>query len=161
MNLLADISFSTEALAIIGGLGSGLVTAVIFLFKALMVAKEKQLADMTSSRESYKEMAAESIANIEVAVNRVRELNGEQKFKPLAPVVAEHRSPTGEVQKQQAELQTMRARLVAATLNLDIPPRPASRPATAAEEIMIAQAIALPSMKQDQLQTDYEPPKQS
>src|SRR5678816_2719478 len=132
--LIADVSFSTEAMAIIGAMGTGLVGTIAMLFKQLMASKEKQLVDMTSARDSFKEMANESVSNLEVIANRGREQRGEPPFKLIAPVVPEHQSPVKEAQKQTAELQSLRARLVAATLNLELPAREVARLATEAEE---------------------------
>jgi hypothetical protein len=121
-------------MTIIGVMGGGLISTIALLFKLLMASKDKQLVDMTSARDSFKEIAEESVSNVEQVVNRIRQEKGLPEFKPLKPVVPEHASPVSRAQKDTAELQTLRAKLVAATLSLDLPPRATSRPATPEEE---------------------------
>lgn len=119
MTFLADITFSTEAIAVIGVLLGGLCSAVVVVFKLLMRAKDHQLLDLIAQRKSYKEIAADSVRALEQVANRIR---GEQGMPPLtiiAPVVPEHSSPVSEMQKEVAELQTLRARCVAATLSIN------------------------------------------
>lgn len=134
MCILADVSFSTEALTIIGTMGAGMIAAITMLFKLLMASKDKALVDMTSARDSFKEIADESVTSVESIVNRMRAEKGEEEFKPMKAIVPEHASPIKQSQQDTADLQTMRARLVAATLNLHLPAREASRPATPTEE---------------------------
>ena len=119
MVFLSDISLSTEAIAVIGVLMGGLCSAVVVVFKLLMATKERQLADMQSQRDSYKGIANESVRTMEDLANRVRTEQGKPAFTAIAAVVPEHSSPPSEAQKQAAELQTLRARIVAATLNIN------------------------------------------
>lgn len=124
MILIADISFSTEGAVVIGALLTALSTAVVFMFRQVLAAKDERLNEM----KSYKEIAAEAIIALEAKVNEERQAAGKKDFKKLAPVVAEHSSPVTPEQQNTAELQTMRARITAATLALGLPPREAGLP---------------------------------
>jgi len=121
--LIADITFSAEAIGIIGVMGTGLITAIALLFKLLMASKDRALDEMTTERNSYKQMAEEAIANGEKFVSDSLAKCGQPDFEPMAPVVPEHSSPVTRQQQDVAELQTLRARLVASTLAMKLPPR--------------------------------------
>lgn len=124
---LADVSFSTESMVVVGTLLAALTGAVSLLFRQLIATKDDALKAMTSQRDSYREMADEAIKNLEKAVNDGLKLSGRPPFAVVPPVVPEHSSPTTERQQDVADMQTMRARLVAATLALRLPAREASQ----------------------------------
>ncbi len=128
--MLGDVSFTTEGIVVIGGLLGALVTAVVFLFKLYDKSKDRQINDLISERNSYREMAAEAVAAVESNVNELRTLRGQPRFVPIAPVVPEHNSPVTPAQQDTADLQTIRARLTAATLALGLPAREAGQPVT-------------------------------
>jgi len=86
-------------------------------------AANQQLKDTNAS---LKEIATEAVTNLELARDVKLQAEGRSKPAPVAPVIPEHNSPTTRRQRQTAELQTLRARLVAATLGLDLPAREAS-----------------------------------
>lgn len=78
------------------------------------------MQSLESQKASYKEMTKEAIANLEMVVTS----KGKKTKIPLiVPVVPEHNSPISQEQLDTAEMQTARARLVAATLALDLPTR--------------------------------------
>jgi len=126
--ILADVAFSTEGLVIVSGLLTALAGAVALLFRQLIASKDAELKAANSRADSYYEMAEEAIANLESAVNEKRALQG-LPVSPVVPaVIAEHNSPTTLAQQRTADLQTMRARLVAATAALGLPAREAAAP---------------------------------
>lgn len=138
--LLADVTLSTEGLLIIGTLVTALAGAVGGLFKMLMVSHERELKDVKESRQSYKAMADEATDKL-VAVS-VRQARSEGRTMPaaLAAVVPEHSSPTTERQQDVADQQTIRAKLVAASLSLGLPAREAGEPAPAATTVAVTPA---------------------
>jgi len=124
--MFADISLSTEAVVVIGALGSLLVAAVYKLHSQLMQSKDDQVKSMQSQRDSYREMADEAIKNLETIRSERQIGTGMPSPSIVAAVVPEHNSPTTQTQQDSADLQTMRARLVAATLSLGLPARKAA-----------------------------------
>ena len=121
--VLADISFTTEGMVAIGALLSALVTAVVTLHRTLMASKDKHIEEMRDQRDSYKEIATEAVSAMEVGVNAKRAGRGFGPTPHVPAVVPEHNSPTTRKQQDTADLQTMRARLTAATLELGLPAR--------------------------------------
>lgn len=121
--LLADVAFSTESMVIIGGLVAALTSTIGVLFRLLLAAKDAQLKTAESHGQSYRQMALEAVANLEMAVNERRATVGKSGFTVIAPVVPEHSSPTTQLQEDTADIQTLRARLVAASLHLELPAR--------------------------------------
>lgn len=139
--MLADVMFTTEGLVIIGALLTALVGAIGILWKvlqdnhtarladkdanfALLLAdKEKQLALQTQETNSWKQIGAEAVVNLRKAANAKRAAAGEAAMEVLVPVVEEHSSPATPQQIATAELQTVRAALVAVTKDLGLPAR--------------------------------------
>jgi len=121
--IFADIVLSTEAAIAISAILTALVGAISYIFKLLMSSKDKQLEDEKSRSKSYQEIAHEAVTSLEASVNELRLVNGLQPFKVVAPVVPEHNSPVTEVQQDVADLQSLRARVTAASLFLKIAPR--------------------------------------
>jgi hypothetical protein len=134
MVLLGEISFTNEGAAVIGILMSALAGAIGILWKKndaghereltdVKLQRDKELADMKAQRDSYKEIGHEAVTNLGL----VRALHPEAivptMIPRLVPVIPEHNSPTTQVQRDAAELQTMRAQLVAETLRLGLPAR--------------------------------------
>jgi len=119
----ADVNFTAEGLAVIALLTGSLVTAVLGLHRLLIAAKDERIKDAESQRDIYLGMLREAIAIVEsMAQTRARE-SGLKVPDPLAPVIPEHSSPASARQRQTAEMATLRARLVAASLLLGLPPR--------------------------------------
>lgn len=86
-------------------------------------AAAHRAADVLAEQASYQQIALEAVQNLEAVTNTARREHGEPPLVILAPVVAEHQSPTTDRQQATAEVATLRARLVAATLTLGLPPR--------------------------------------
>ncbi len=72
--------------------------------------------------QSYRQIADEAIANLEVAARVAVERDARVVIPPLAAVLPEHASPTTTQQRETAHIATQRARLVAANLALGMPP---------------------------------------
>jgi len=137
--MLADLTISTEMMVVVSGVVVALVGGISFLFTMLMTNRsselaatkehfEKELANLKSDRDSWREMAEELGVNIEKAVNRHRAAKGLEPFVAMEPIVPEHSSPVSAQQQQTADIGTMRARLVAATKELGLEPRESAPP---------------------------------
>lgn len=114
--MLADVTFTTETLAVVGLLLAPLLSAIGVLFYKLVAAIQED-------RDNWKQMAGEAVGDLEKAARQHLRLTGRKPVKALAPVVPEHSSPATKSQKRAAELQTTRAHLVAAKLALGLEPR--------------------------------------
>lgn len=137
MALFAEVTFSTEAIVAVGGLLGALAGAIGYIFRLLMQSKDAQIAaaeaatklrDEESAKKSYKEIAEEAVAMAELRVNRERRASGYESTRVVAPVVPEHSSPVTTEQQKTADLQTLRARVTAATLALGLPAREPGAP---------------------------------
>lgn len=107
------------------GIIAALFAGVIGFYVVRMQAKNSEIKALNSRQTSLEEIADEALTSLEVvAVEKSKEI-GKPIPKKLAAVVAEHNSPTTKKQEKDAELSTLRARLVAATLQLDLPAREA------------------------------------
>lgn len=124
--VIADVVFSTEGMIVISALVAALATAVGALFKMLMISHARELADMKEQRDSFREIGAEATDKLVLVSIEKAKRDGKTIIPALAAVVPEHNSPTTQKQQEAAELQTMRAKLTAATLQLGLPPRLAS-----------------------------------
>lgn len=82
-------------------------------------AHKAALDELRTQRDVYKAIADRAVARLEQEANDNRGLRGLPPFAPMAPVIPEHTSPVTERQKEDAEQATLRARVVAATLELD------------------------------------------
>jgi hypothetical protein len=100
------------------------------------LSRESQaVADVEAENRSYRQIADEAVTRLEAqAAGHVAE-RGQPLVAILAPVVPEHQSPPTLRQQATADLQTMRARLVAATLALGQPPRAAGPPSDVPEDV--------------------------
>jgi hypothetical protein len=125
---IRDVSYSTEEVLIVTGLIGGLVTALVAVHKLLIASLAAQLVAANARAENYAEMANAAIDNLEAAVNANRAAQGRGPTAIVPPVVAEHNSPVTEAQQHTADSATMRARLVAATAALGLPPRESALP---------------------------------
>lgn len=132
------------ATAIVGSVTIAL-GAIFKLFinsnEARMAEQRAQLASMTADRDNWKQVGSEAVGNLRKAANAKRIREGKDPYEDLADVVPEHNSPVTEAQKQTAELATVRAALVAATKDLDLPPREMSISDQAVEVVVKAQVV--------------------
>lgn len=87
--------------------------------------ESQRMATLQANHDAYREMAAEAVANLEVAAAHAREIRGEPPMVAVAPVVPEHSSPVTPDQQATASRATLRAQLVASTRDLNLPPREA------------------------------------
>lgn len=148
--MFADVTLSTEMIVLVTAIVGGLVGGIVYLFKQdsrnqteWRIAQEKmyvnqlaeqnrlleeRLKDKVEANKSLKEMLHEAVAVAEVYVNEKRAGVGMGPFTKLAPVVPEHSSPVSEKQQETADLQTLRASLTAAKLELGMPARESGPP---------------------------------
>lgn len=91
--------------------------------QTLITTNAQAVQSVKEDRDSWKQMANEGIENLEKAAGRYQKGSKLKKVAPLRPVVPEHSSPPTITQVSTAEIQTKRARLVAATLALDLESR--------------------------------------
>jgi hypothetical protein len=150
--VLADVVFTTEGIVTIGALLSATTGAVVYVFRLLLAEKDTaraaaaaaatielerakaegatRLKDKEDASKSYKEIAAEAVAALE---KKAEERLGSALPAKIAPVVPEHSSPVSVAQQEAADLQTLRARVTAATLALGLPARTSTPPVAALE----------------------------
>lgn len=124
--MLLAMTMDTESIVAVGAVLSATTGALVVIFRLLMTAKDTRIQQLEAEVLSYKEIAKEAVGGMEAVADRHAKALGKQRVAPLAPVVPEHSSPTTMAQQAIAELQTTRARLVAATLELGLPARTAS-----------------------------------
>lgn len=98
----------------------GMIAALAAAWVAIREIALRKTAE--SKAKSYEEIGTEAVGHLESLAPK----KAQKPVKPLARVVPEHNSPTSMSQKDVADLQTLRARLVAATLELGLPPRQAA-----------------------------------
>lgn len=118
--MLADVTFSDAAIGIITALLVALSGAIAVLFRMVIANYDSQLTYWRSKELNWQEMTERAVSGMENEVNRKRVIAGKQPFPVLAAVLPEHSSPVTQAQKHAADLETMKARLVAAELSLDI-----------------------------------------
>lgn len=138
--ILAEVTFSTEGIVVIGTLLTALAGAVAVLFKMLTANRDAEIVALKANAASWEEMAKELGINIEKAVNRKRAAEGLAPFEVIKPIVPEHSSPVTMQQQSTADIGTMRARLVAAAKELNLPQRPVPPPANAEVALAVDKA---------------------
>ncbi len=122
--MLADIVFSKEAIAVVGVLVTSLATTIGYLFRHISKSNQREIRALTAERESYKGIARDALKHLEMLINRDLAAKGAPPFRAMAAVVPEHQSPSTANQQEVAILATLRARLVAAQLNLGVEATP-------------------------------------
>jgi hypothetical protein len=121
--MIAEISFSTEEVVIIGTLLATVTGATSYIFKLLIDNYASRLAEKESQLQNWKQIASEAVVNLHKVAKEKRASEGMPPYVPLVPVVPEHNSPATMRELETAELQTVRASLVAATKDLGLEPR--------------------------------------
>jgi hypothetical protein len=125
MCLLSDIS--NEVALTIGTALTGAITvmaaAVAAMFWLGVRHYDAQIMELKQEKDSWKEMASEAIAGLQKVANMKRRKEGKEDFTVVAPVVPEHSSPVTSKQLNLAIMQTERAKLTAANLDLELEPR--------------------------------------
>lgn len=133
---MSDAAIAVIASSVAGLLGAALTALGVYLnFKMKMMEMQTRLADEKSQKESYKSIAKDSMTIVETITNEKLTNEGKPPLVALANVVPEHKSPVTAEAQAAADLQTQRAKLVAATLILGLPPRESGEPETAAERV--------------------------
>jgi uncharacterized protein YceH (UPF0502 family) len=153
--LLADngVNFSAAAIAVVTALVGALAGAVTFLFRLYVASRDSQLNDLREQRDAFKKVADRAVETLEKEAGRRQAARGEVPVPMLAPVVPEHNSPTTEHQQAAADLETIKAREVAARLILEGPvlppegpPLPAVKVVEITPEVVEAIVAALPAV---------------
>ena len=85
-------------------------------------AVTRREADISADFESYRQIAAEAVANLEAAANLIRHEQGAPPIEVIPDVLPEHSSPVSARQSEQARIATLRARNAAAVRVLGVPP---------------------------------------
>jgi hypothetical protein len=116
-----DVSFSVAGIAIITTLLGAVAGALVIIFRLLMAAKDQQIADIKEQRESYKKVAERTVATLEQVSNQKVIDGGGVPIPKIAPIVPESNSPTTPSQQFSADLETLKARQLVASLVL-LPP---------------------------------------
>lgn len=140
---------TTIAIGIATSIVLAVVSAVALLFKLLiasyearMTSYEAQITTITAERDNWKQGMREAVGNLRLEANKKRLRHGQAPYEELADVVPEHSSPPTAAEKETAELQTVRAALVAATKDLDLPSRGLDIASTAASVADGAKEVA-------------------
>ncbi len=118
------------ALAVLAGSG----TVIAFLFRALIVSKDREFASLMREKEadnlelkernkSFQELAVESAKFANDLANFYRLKEGKGPIAVVAPVVPESHSPPNEKQREAAVIQTLRAKMAAIKVAMDFEPR--------------------------------------
>jgi hypothetical protein len=120
-----DVSFSVAGIAIITTLLGAVAGALVVIFKLLMAAKDQQIADIKEQRESYKKVAERTVDTLEQVSNKKVIDAGGVPVPKISPIVPESNSPTSPAQQFSADLETLKARQLVASLVLLPPVKPA------------------------------------
>lgn len=120
---LADVLFSTEGIVVISTLMAGMAGTVVYVHRLLMENQAARIKAVETERDNWKALGLEAASVTLTAANNARIKEGRPPLKVLADVVPEHNSPVTPEQFRTAELATVRAAVVAATLDLGIDPR--------------------------------------
>jgi len=121
--IFADLSLSTETAVAVFAVVSTLGTVIAFLFGIVVALYKAANARLESEIKSWKEIALEANDTLGMFAKKHQQETGSAIVVPVAAVVPEHSSPPSHNQIRNAELQTERARLTAATLALGLPAR--------------------------------------
>lgn len=124
--------------AVLGFLNTVFAGWMLYLNAKLAAEKERNRY-LDSSRLSWKELAKEGRQTTQGMANAVLEKEGLPPVVQVAPVVSESHSPSTEKQRDEAELATEKAAIVAIRLAVGQQPRPEperagdQKPATAGD----------------------------
>lgn len=122
--MFADISFSTEAIFVIGVLLSAVAAALGLVFKLLMASKDKQIEEQAGLAKTYRGIAEEAVKSETEMVNWYRQkYEGKPPLPTVVPVVPEGNSPPTKEQRDAAHLATMRAQMAMIKLETGQEPR--------------------------------------
>lgn len=99
-------------------------------YKDLLKRSDDRIRELENQRKSYREIAEEALEVTEREVNTKRVSEGKRPFVSMADVVPERSSPVTKEQQESADLQTVRARITAVKVALELPPRETGEPET-------------------------------
>lgn len=137
--LFSQVNLSTaEFLVYVGAIIGALGSVVALMYKQMTATNAARLAEkdaqiakldadnekLETNRDNWRQIGTEATGNLRKAANIKRVSEGREEYPELAAVVAEHSSLPTEEQVEAAKMQTVRAALVKATLDLGLPPRP-------------------------------------
>ncbi len=121
--VVAELILSTEtAIGIASAIVVTLTTAIGVLFRLGIAHYDAQLIEIRADRDYWRKYAHDATDKLERIVNIRRAEVGGPPFEVIAPIVAEHFSPTTNKQQTAADQGTLKARLVAVTKELGLPP---------------------------------------
>jgi len=89
-----------------------------------------RIKDLEDKYHSQQEISLQAVTLLEDKVNTKLVAAGKKPFIPIANVIAERHSPVTKEAQETADITSLRARLTAAALALDIPPREPGVPET-------------------------------
>lgn len=101
-----------------------LAGAVATMFKLYADAKNRQIAELESTKKSWEEMAMEGIKSAKETADFYRgKYESKAPILLAAPVISESHSPSTKVQREAAKVATARASLAAIKLSMGQSPR--------------------------------------
>lgn len=115
--MLADVTLTAESMAAIGTIIGGMATAIVALALVCRTLYYKNVENY-ERMIVWKNMASDAVVVSEVAANKERARKGEEPFVPVAPAQS---APSTKSQVELSEQATMKARTVAAALNVGVP----------------------------------------
>jgi hypothetical protein len=132
--IFAGFNIETEEVVAFGALLSALAAAIAYLFKALLAlekekssqtikALDERVSVLSSRVTSFEQISMEALRILDDVASKTLGEDRKPLLQIVAPVVPEHSSPPTREEIDTARLATARARLTAASLALDIPPR--------------------------------------
>lgn len=137
--VLADVSFTTEGILVIGGLLTFLAGAIGYIFRLLMQANDAlvKLAAEKSQTKSFKDMLEDAMLILETR----NAAKGIVAPKPLVAVVPQSNSPPTEEQKATAEIATAQARMTAIKLAMGLPAREVGTPIAHSPSVVVTEQL--------------------
>jgi hypothetical protein len=112
-----SVSIQT-ALLVTAAVVAPLGTAVVFLFKLYASIMKDQLAEMREQRDSFKKGYERAVESLEAEAAKKKQLMGEAVIPVVPQGSPEHNSPTNERQQFASDIESLKARDVAANLIL-------------------------------------------
>jgi hypothetical protein len=117
------VRFGPGELAVVGGLLSGVVAALVYVGRLLIAAKDAQLEKALEDIKDYRAIAADGAKAAIIALAARNAASGQISPPELAPVVPERHSEVTQEQKEAALKATLRAQVTSVMLALGEKPR--------------------------------------
>lgn len=118
--MFADVTITPEAMAAISTIIGGMATAIVALAWVCRILYYKNVENY-ERMIVWKQMQGEAVVVAEIAANKERQRKGEEPFVPVLPQLPEKTSAPTKSQVDLADQQTMKARTVAAAINVGVP----------------------------------------